>query len=309
MEYIKTKYKEFCCQGYVPLHLQAWWWDAVCGPSGWRAALSADAAGNVYGIWPYATQYRWGIPMIKQPPFTSYAGPWIRYPDHPELKQHSRHTHEKAVLEDLMRQLPRRVFFRQNAVPGLQNALPLQWGGFVVSPRYTYRIADCSDLDACWEGLKSSRRAKIRQAQDRLDIRRADSEWEPLFDLYTATMQRKGLGTTKPRAAFGMLHKALHARRQNAVFTAYEPSTAQPVAALYVAFDHRWAYAILAASAVTEQPRHALDALYWAAIAFCHERGLGFDFEGSMAPAVEHVYRSFGGVLTPYLELSRGFWR
>lgn len=302
----KRLYGDFCQRHALPLQFQPWWWDAIYGADGWNVCLYKDAADNVYGAWPYAIQRRWGLSYVTQAPFSSYAGPWIVYPDNPEFKRHSRYTHDKAVLEGLIAQLPKLFFFRQNAHPNFGNALPLLWAGFNVSPRYTYIIPAGTPLEKLWENVKSNRRAKIRRAEARLLIRRQDERWMDLYALHQKTARRKGFKTIKDAVVFQRLQAALFNRGKAALFTACLPGDEETLcAALLLCFDQKRASALLAAANPVYASENALDALYWEALRFSTARDLTFDFEGSMAPGVEHSYRSFGGELTAYWTFNR----
>jgi hypothetical protein len=49
----------------------------------------------------------------------------------------------------------------------------------------------------------------------------------------------------------------------------------------------------------------AMSLLFWNAIKLASEKGLAFNFEGSMIPGVERFFRSFGGGLTPVFYISK----
>jgi hypothetical protein len=46
--------------------------------------------------------------------------------------------------------------------------------------------------------------------------------------------------------------------------------------------------------------------LLWEGIQFAAAKKCTFDFEGSMIPNVENMFRSFGGKLTPYSKIYKG---
>ncbi|HRI58100.1 MAG TPA: hypothetical protein PK228_00165, partial [Saprospiraceae bacterium] len=161
----KTRYADFCQNNYIPLHLQPWWLDAVCGESAWDVSLSINGSGAITGVWPYYLQRRFGQSFVRQPPLTSYGGPWLVYPDHPKFRSLKRSEFEKMVFDELIKHLPKTVFFQQNMHPDVQNWLPLCWAGFRQTTRYTYIFKDLSDLEKTKAGFKNTLRTDLKKAR------------------------------------------------------------------------------------------------------------------------------------------------
>jgi len=44
----------------------------------------------------------------------------------------------------------------------------------------------------------------------------------------------------------------------------------------------------------------SLNCLYWQSVENASKRVQSYDFEGSMNPKIEHIYRNFGAIRTPY---------
>ena len=82
-----------------------------------------------------------------------------------------------------------------------------------------------------------------------------------------------------------------------------------PIAACFVVHDERTAYYLLGGYRA-ENRHHGAGALaVWEAIRHAKEAGLEtFDFEGSVIPPIERFFRGFGGRLTPYYTVNKG-WR
>ncbi|MBK9338255.1 MAG: GNAT family N-acetyltransferase [Lewinellaceae bacterium] len=291
----KARYIDFCDDHAVPLHLQPWWLDAVCGPDAWGAAV---AGRPVAAIWPWYRTRRWGLPVVQLPPLTAYAGPWLPTPD-PAQPAHKRLASAQRLLTQLIEQLPDVFFFHQTCRPEIRNALPLLWAGFRQTTRYTYVLPDTGDLPALFAGLKNTLRTDLRRADEQLDVERSNNP-EHLFDLHAQSFARKGLRPPYTPAAFRRLHAALEQRGRSAGFVARDRITGIACAALFLAFDAQQAGVLLTGVDARQPHPGALHRLYWEAIRFCSERGLSLDFEGSMNPGIERVFRGFGGHLIPY---------
>lgn len=301
----KTRYFEFCQTVYVPLAFQPWWLDAVCGPDRWQVALAADKGENITGAMPYYLTRRWGLPVVQMPPFTAYAGPVFRYPQQRGFRESGRQTFEHKVLAELIPQLPRTAFFVQHFHPGISDWLPFYWAGFRQTTRYTYTLPDTSDLEIIYAGLKNTVRTDLKTAARYIAVEQTNDP-ALLFQLNTLSFARKGLRQSYSFSVFERLYGALAERGHSLGFVARDLQTGAPHAGLYLAFDGQQASVLLAGfdPALGIQSR-ALHALYWEAIRFCSERGLGLDFEGSMERGIEHVFRAFGGQRVPYMRVWR----
>lgn len=290
----KDRFAEFCQEGYVPLSHQPWWLDAVCGgPEHWDVALVPARKGTVRGAWPYFRKRRWGLSVIQLPPLTAYAGPWLRYPKAGRL------AFEKKVITELIDQLPPVSFVQQCCHPELQNALPLLWAGFRQTTRYTYVLADTRDLPKLYANLKLGLRTELRKAERSTVLDSAGAPGE-VFRLNRLSFGRKGRGQPYSEQAFLRLHECLQARGQARCLLALDRQSGRPAAGLYLAFDGRSAAVLLTGFDPAFGQQGALHGLYWAAIRFCSEHSLRLDFEGSMEPGIERVFRAFGGQLQPY---------
>lgn len=295
----KSRYADFCQNLYVPLQLQPWWLDAVCSAGEWDVCLTTDGGGVLTGVWPYYRMQRFGFSFIRQPPFTTYGGPWLRYPanaqKHPEF--------EKKVFDELVQQLPRTAFFQQNFHPDVQNWLPLYWRGFRQTTRYTYIFNDLSDLEKIKAGFKNTLRSDLKKAGQAADMCREDDATTLLFQLHEMSFQRKNRRPPYSFESFQRLYSALTERRQAAIFIARDRRSKAPHAGLCLAFDERCASVLLTGADPAFKTHCAVWGLFWEAMQFCSERGLSLDFEGSMERDIERGFRAFGAHLTPYHQI------
>lgn len=297
----KTPYTEFCRVTNAPLQWQPWWLDAVCGPDNWAVAITAVRQGIPMGVLPYFKTHRMGLPVVQQPPFTAYAGPWF-HPDsrHPTSAWRKR----QRMLENLIGQLPRVVFFQQCFHPAMQNWLPFYWAGFRQTTRYTYLLPGTLDASNLYGSFKSSLRTELRRATEYTEIVEEENP-ESIFYLNKLSFARKGLRQPYSQSIFQRLHQALAERRQALALLACDRKTGTPHAGLYLAFDTQEAAVLLTGFDPAYRHSGALHGLYWQAIQYCAARKLSLDFEGSMQPGIERVFRGFGGQRTPYMQIWR----
>lgn len=301
----KARYIQFCSTNYVPLSFQPWWLDAVCGPEGWGVCLAEDGGGNITGAMPWYKKRRLGLWVVQQPPLSTYAGPWLAYPQTPDFKLQSRYAFEKKTMVDLIGALPGCVFFQQNFRPEIENWLPFYWQKFRQTTRYTYVFDAGVSLENITAGMKNTLRTDLKKAEKSASFHRDDGAFASVFQLNKASFNRKNMEQPYDFAVFEQLHQALATRRQSACWMAYDVNTAEPHAGLYLVFDDRQAAVLLTGVAPAYKQSCAIYGLFWEAIVYCAEHGLSLDFEGSMQPEIEHVFRAFGARLQPYFQVSR----
>jgi hypothetical protein len=82
-----------------------------------------------------------------------------------------------------------------------------------------------------------------------------------------------------------------------------EDSEGRIHAALYIVMGAGYAYYLLGGADPQFRSSGAQNLLLWEAIGFASEMGLRFDFEGSVIEPIERVFRAFGALQVPYLQV------
>lgn len=297
----QRNYRAFSERHDLPLCFQPWWLDAVCGHDNWGAAISDESAERARAVWPWFLTKRMGLPVVLLPPFTSYGGPWLVAGN---SGSSSKYTAEYKIYPQLIAQLPKVWFFRQNLHPNCRNWLPLHWAGFRETVRYTYRLHPDVGLDSVWEGFFPSLRSHLRKAERTVHISRNDAALDVLWTLNAASWRRQGLRQPHTLYTLRQLHQALQQRGHSALWLAHSmDDEQQPCAALYLVYDSRSAGVLITGADTAGRSAAALPALYWEALRFALQKGLVFDFEGSMHPGIERAFRAFNAHLTPYHQI------
>lgn len=281
-------------------HSEAW---AGLFPVGLRRYAALDEKGRVAGAFSLYEQRRFGLRVLRNPPFTPVAGPVMDI----------RSQHPVAVLYDRRAVVEAMALFLIASGPPIislalehdvLDVLPFCWRGFKVTPRYTYRL----NLRRPWEevvkGFTQERRRNLAKAQrDGLVVAPA-VEPQVIRELVIGTFRRSGGGLD-----LEVLDRVLSsfARTDNSYgFITW--SGERPLACAWVVHDQETAYYLLGGYA-DEGKHHGAGAM---AMVECikHARELGlqvFDFEGSSIPPIERYFRGFGGELTHYFTVSRAW--
>ncbi|POQ98369.1 hypothetical protein AU468_13520 [Alkalispirochaeta sphaeroplastigenens] len=111
------------------------------------------------------------------------------------------------------------------------------------------------------------------------------------------------MGVPYSRDLFGRLQQAACDNQQgvNVIGTVDDV----PVAGAFFVWDRRKMYYLASGSHRDNRETHALSAVLWEGIKLSVEKGLAFDFEGTMLENVEPHFRSFGAVQTPFFSVWR----
>jgi Acetyltransferase (GNAT) domain len=297
---MKTAYAQFCAQRYTPLYWQPWWLDATCGPDAWQARMATDKGGVPVAAWVAHERRKWGLlPVWSNPPLSHYSGCWYHLPENPDFKSVTRYAWEKQVLNELIRQLPRRTFIRQALHPDVQYTLPLHWAGCQLHQRFTYTFDPVPALSDWLPLAKRKLRTDLLKAE-RLVHTSATADAALVYELHRMSMSRKQALAAYDYSTFERTIQVLNAHQKVQMWVAFDRNNNEPHAALCLVWDERWGRLLLSGTHPAYKFSGAVLLLMQTALNFCHEKGIALDFEGSMIEPVEMVLRSFGGQLTPY---------
>lgn len=271
----------------------SWWLDAVAGER-WRAHMVSEN-GAVVAAWPtVVSRSVFGVTHAGAP-LTPFLGPLFP----PEPNRLRRRSRELKAIDLLLAELEPYAHLEARCHPDFDYWTPLHWRGFSQTTHYTWRLSAPRDTGALWSELRENVRREVRKAQKRgivvepgapADLR---ALWEP-------ALRRRGGGdvTTNPEVLARIDLAAGH-RDARSILVARD-GDGRLHASGYFVRDSRFAYYLVGASDPDLRGSGAFSLVLWQAIGEALERGLGFDFEGSMLPAVERFVSAFAGEPVPY---------
>jgi hypothetical protein len=278
----------------------SWWLDAVA-PGSWRRH-ELEKGEELVAAWPTVVRRsRWGD-VHGGAPLTPFLGPLL-----PPGEGARRRSREIEAIDSLLERIGAFAYLEARCHPAFDYWTPLAWRGFTQTSRYTWRLLDLEDLEAAFKGFRENVRGHVRAAE-----KRGLSVEEAPLDQFVALHRRRAAShedwSTTDRQTIERIDAACERRGARTILLARDPE-GQARAGAYVVHDERFAYYLM--SATDGEVRGSAALVVWEAVKRAAERGLGFDFEGSMLPHVEPFVRGFGGVPTPYSVVrktaSRGF--
>lgn len=289
----------------LPIFLEPYYLDAVCGPEHWSAAL-AYRGNEVAGALPFFLKKKWQWQYVAMPPLCRFLGPYL-------LPEYRAVRREMPLLRALVADLPPLAAFEQDFHYTAANWLPFYWAGFRQTTRYSYTVA-LTDLASLRANLAPDyRNNKLPKATERVAIR-CGGDLREFYAVHNRSFERQGLEVPFSFALLERLDRALVAAKRREVFWAIDRDTGAPHAVAYVIWDNRSAYYLLAGEDPALRSSGAGVLLAWEAMRFALEelRVPTFDFLGSMLPAIERVRRQLGGQPKPYFRVRKEWsllWR
>lgn len=290
----KETYQQFCTVADdLPVFAQDWYLDAVCEGGNWEVIV-IEKGGEIAATLPYFLKRKGPIQYGTMPHLTKFLGPYI-------LPKYRQTKHEAKLIRQLISQLPRLSYFRQNLHYSYTNWLPFYWEGFQQQTYYSYRLSPLQNLDQVYANISADyRNQKIAKADKQLQLK-TDLPLSAFHRVSALSYQRQQMPFPFSYAYLEKLITALRTKDAGQVFYAVDQAGQIHSTALLL-WDKRSSYL----SIIGDDP--ALRAtgggiwLVWQLIQHTQEKLHldTFDFLGSMIEPIERVRRQFGAQQTPY---------
>ncbi len=298
----KEQYRQLCRKEQLPVFMQDWWLDIICGTAKWDVALSKDKQSNIQAAMVFCVTKKWGFKMILRQGLTPFSGIWIKYPDamHKTAKQYS---FEHRITEELIQQIPVVSFLNLDFHYSYKNALAFHWAGFKILTRYTYVLGDCSNPEILFANLKSEIRNRIKKAKQLVRVE-SSNDLKSFYTINKVTFTKQDIIIPYNYELLEKIDQALGQREMRKIYFAKDQNN-NIHAAIYIIFDFDAAYYFMGGSHPDFGQTRAMFLLFWEAILEAGKRGLKFDFEGTMLPKVEPVFRAFGAIQQSYVRVEK----
>ena len=302
----KARYKLLSETQSLPIFMQPWWLDAVCG-NAWNVALSFDKGGNIRGALAYQTRRYWIFSAILNPHLTPYTGVWLSIDA--DAKTHTRHGLEHEISKSLIEQIPNFPLVQICTSIDFSDALAFHWQGFRQQVKYSYLLDYPIDINAFFKYVRADIRGAYRFGEQYYTVKCIE-DVAVFYEFNQLAFSRKGQKIPYTLALVQRIDAACKAQNARTIYVAYLGDV--PLAMLYAVHDSQTTTNLMNAFDPSIKDNKGKSFLLCHAIKVAAERGHRFDFEGSMLPGVEFFVRGFGGVAKPYYVFSKAknrFWR
>ena len=174
--------------------------------------------------------------------------------------------------------------------------------GFKTKERVTYRIDDLSDLD---QVINAFSKNKKRQLQKALSLH-ADMSMsvEDFYRFHVQCLQEQGKQISYTREFLLVLHRKTQRLGQSQILSICNADN-QVLAAAFLAWDKQSMYYLIPCYAPAHKDSGAGALLVLEAIKLARQKGVAFDFEGSMIRGVANHYKQFGSTRTLYYSVEK----
>lgn len=299
----KNTYIEFCNNNDdIPLFHQPWWLDIMTN-SNWDVVISIDKNNNVKAVFPYSVKKKYGMSFILQPVLTPQLGILYFYPND-LVKQTSIYSFQNKHAKVLIEQLPKgSVYESYKFVPDFNNWLPFFNKGYEQSTRYTYILNDIKNHEAIYNGFSNTIKRQIKEAQGKVTITEEDNICL-VYTMVKESLKRQNTKFALTREILKSIEKKYLELNNGKVLIARDEN-GKVNAGVFVIWDRQKAYLLGVGTDLEFDKSNATKLLIWQAIKHTSQYVDKFDFEGSMLPGVERLYRSFGGKQMQYFEIKK----
>jgi len=296
----KEKY-EIWCEGNnsIPLFYRYAYYQTLFGDN-WDVILDCRGE-NIVGVMSFVLRSKFGFKKINPELLFPYQGIWINYPDN--QKNATKISFEKEVITNIINQLPKVAFFNQQFHPSFTNWLPLYWKDYRQTTRYTYIIKDISNLDVVFENFQKNIRRHIRKAEKNISIEPSDNI-ELAFEMKLETARRKN--TSSPIDKNKLLQLYNYCKKNNCGELLIAKDQQNNVHSMFFyVWDELSAYCLIGVTDDKYKNESSMNLLYWEAIKRASTNTKTFNFNGGIIETIETFFRSYGGIQTPYFDISK----
>ena len=266
---------------------QPWWLDIVA-PGQWQEIFVKDEQGRVIARMPYVTDGS----KVFMPRLTQNLGIWMA----PEVQKD--YGAQKKVIQEIFGQLSSKRSVSQCLSPCNQYVLPFRWLGYRMEPCFSYRLTELGESEKLYQSFGKTAKKNIKYARNKVTIH-SEIHLETLLDLLDQTFSAQKRKNPVSRELICSIVDACEKSGHGKYLEARD-SEGNVHSCAYFVYDEQVCYYLLGASDSRFRSSGAQSLILWEGIQFAAEHSKVFDFEGSMVEGIEHFFRQFGGVCTPY---------
>lgn len=296
----RVKYRSLTAlQLQLPVFFQSWWLDTVS--QNWDIAW-VEKEGKIVAVFPYHSEQKLGIKLLRNPLLTPYLGPYFLYP--PALTSFKKVNWEEQMFALLWAQLPAWDSFDIQSTTSFHNYMLFHQKGFTNNNLLTYHVDLQLKQDLLFGNIQSSHRKRISQASELYVIDEGLQYTGDLIRLHEQTFERKSKKYIySPDLLTAILNNS-YGQKAGRLMVAKDEHN-KVIGTIFLVWDKEQAYLLLSAVDVKKAHKGTICLLIWQAIVAAQKEGLKiFDFEGSMDAGIEPFFRRFGGERKNYFNLS-----
>ena len=271
-----------------------------------------DAVGskyNILGCFDKGDRLIAGMPITKSkngyitmPKLTQTLG--IIFSDFSQMKYVKRISKEKDIIMEFVDNISGLKFFDCGFHYNFTNWMPFMWKGYKQQTRYTYVIEGIQDIEKVRGGFADSTKSVITKSIG-LNLKVIDSlTLTDMYSMLSKTFKRQNMAVPFDFDWFSKFDEIINKNNARKMFFTVD-SQNNLHAALYLVYDKNAAYYLLGGADPEFRSSGAMYLNVFEAIKYSASFTNKFDFEGSVVPQIESMFRSFGAFQKQYFRISK----
>ncbi len=217
--------------------------------------------------------------------------------------RHKRESNEYKAMELIAKECKKIKSFDYYFHPNFDNWIPFYWQGFAQTTRYTYRIEYKKyTLEEIYQnfhhGIVKNNINKGEKSGVEIWM---NISFDDIWNLVNKTFLRQGGKSPFKKEKLKNYIDLLHRKGVFYSWGAYYEGKCVAVAG--VVYEPKSAYFLLNGIDIENMPRGANTYMIYELIKYFSNKSDYFDFEGSMLPGVEPLYRKFATQRVPYMQI------
>ncbi len=278
---------------------QPWWLDIVAKDS-WREVCVSEA-GEIKARLPVVEKKGAGGYKIMMPKLTQTLGMWLE--DDGDRQGNKYLVRQKELINGILEQLSEAKDIKICLDNICSYTLPYIWNGFKVTPTYSYRIKDLSDIEGVYNQFGKVVKKNIKSAKNKVTIT-DEINAEILYELLEMTFRNQGRSYPHSKELIWKIVRESERRGAGKMLTAIDANR-NVHACSYFVYDRNVCYYLMSGSNPEYRSSGAQTLILWEGIQFASKVSKSFDFEGSMIEGIESFFRPFGGELITNYEIRK----
>ena len=257
-----------------------------------------DEENDIVAAMPYLFRKKWWMKWIIMPQETQIGGIWLD--ENHEFSSEELTSVCQQVADELAAK-KLHYYYQQFPVgspcPEIFKSL-----GFNVKERVTYRLDNLGDLDKVIDRFSKNKKRQLQKALSLHAENKLTAEEFYALHMLWLSMQKKKISYS--REFFLVLEQKLRRHKQSQILTICNADH-EPYAAALLVWDSQRMYYLIPCFNPEYKESGAGALLVLEAIKLAREKGVSFDFEGSMIRGVAQHYKQFGSTPFTYFSVEK----
>lgn len=291
----KDKYIRLCERETLPLHMQAWWWEKSTIGKEWDVLLLENAKGQIDAAMPYQIVKRFCLRAILMPVHTQYHSIYISPDASDDIYQRFAQHIAEFIHKEHISWISVQGFYPAAFLEEIRKQ------GFAIQDRITYRIDQIPTLNELPDLFSKNKRRQLKKAKD---MQLVDLSVDDFYAFHANCMCAQGKKIDYSKKWAGAVIPEVLAHKQGRLIAAQD-NNGTLLASIFLAWDTEYSYFLLPSYNPDTKDRGAVAWLTAQALEITRNKGLRFDFEGSMTPSIASSYQQFGGQPVVYHSIEK----